>query len=67
MTEVFEDAAVIDNETIVLAFRNTVRASDGLHERMGLQRLVEIERGQSRYVKAGQPHGANDSHTEGML
>ena len=44
-----------------------VRASDGLHQRVRLHRLVDVERGQTFHIEARQPHGADDRDAERML
>ena len=67
LTQVLENAAVIDDQAVVLALVHAVRAGNGLHERVRLERLVEIERTQGRHVEPRQPHGANDGDAEGML
>ncbi len=65
--QVLEDADVVDDEAVVLVLVYSVGPGDGLHQRMGLQRLVEVERGQARHVEASQPHGADDGDAEGVL
>ena len=64
LAEGFHDADIIDNQTVTLAFVHTVGTGDGLHERMRLQGLVEIQAGQALHVKAGEPHGADEYHPE---
>ena len=44
LTQVLENAAVIDDQAIVLALIHAVRAGNGLHERVRLERFVEIKR-----------------------
>ncbi len=63
----FENAAIVNDQAVVLAFIDAVGAGDGLHQGVRLERLVEVERGQARNVKAGQPHGADNGYAEGVL
>ena len=46
---------------------DAVGAGDGLHQVVGLHRLVDVERRQALHVEAGQPHGADDGDAERML
>ena len=62
-----QHAVVIDDQAEILAGINPVRPRDGLHQRVCLHRLVDVERGQALHVEAGQPHGADDRHAERML
>ncbi len=64
--EVLQDAAIVDDETVVLSLMNAVRPSDGLHQRMRLKRFVEIERGKALHVEPGEPHSTNDGDAEWM-
>jgi hypothetical protein len=54
-------------DAAVLARKHAVGARDRLHQVVGLHRLVDVERCQAFHVEAGQPHGAHDGDTEGML
>ena len=67
LAQVLEDAAVVHDQTVVLALVHPVGAGDGLHQRMGLEGLVEIEGGEARHVEAGEPHGADHGDAEGVL
>ena len=65
--QALEDAAVVDDQAVVLALVDPVGAGDALHQRVGLERLVEVEGGEARHVEAGQPHGAHDGDAERVL
>ena len=67
LAQVLEDAAVVDDEAVVLALVHAVGARDGLHERMRLERLVQVERGEGRHVEPGEPHRAHDRDAERVL
>ena len=51
---------------LLVAGINAVGAGDGLHERVGFHRLVDVERRETLHVESGQPHGADDGHPERM-
>ena len=62
-----QHAVVIDDQAEILAGIDPVRPRDGLHQRVRLHRLVDVERGQAFHVEARQPHGADDRDAERML
>ena len=41
-----------------------VGARDGLHQGMRFERLIEVNRGQARHIKAGHPHRADNGDAE---
>jgi hypothetical protein len=51
---------IIHDQAVVLVPRHSVRARDGLHQRVIAHRLVEIDRRAGRHVEAGDPHGAQE-------
>ena len=51
----------------VFAGIDAVGAGDGLHEGVGLHRLVNVEGLQALDIEAGQPHGADDGDAERMV
>ena len=67
LAQALEHAVVVDDDAAVLAGKDTVGAGDGLHQVVGLHRLVDVERRQALHVEAGQPHRADDRDAEGML
>ena len=46
------------------ALVHPVGAGDGLHQRVGFERLVEVAGGEARHMEAGQPPGVDDGDTE---
>ena len=62
-----QHAVVIDDQAEILAGIDAVRPRDGLHQRVRLHRLVDVERGKALHVEARQPHGADDRDAERML
>ena len=55
---------IIDDETVALAGSNTVCPGDCLHQRMRLQRLIQIQTRQRLNIETGQPHRTNENNTE---
>ena len=66
-SEVLEHADVVDDHARALARRATVRSRDGLHERVVLHRLVEIDGAAGRHVEAGDPHGADEHEPQRVV
>ena len=64
LSQRFDDADIVHDQTVALALRDAIGAGDGLHERVRLERLVQIETGKTLDVKAGQPHGADEHDAE---
>ena len=64
LAQALEHAVVVHDHAEVLARIHAVGAGDGLHQGVGLHRLVDVERGQALHVEAGQPHGADDGDAE---
>ena len=62
-----QHAVVIDDQAEILAGIDPVRPRDGLHQRVRLHRLVDVQRGEALHVEAGQPHRADDRHAEWMI
>ena len=62
-----EDAAVVQDQAVGLAFVDAVGSGDGLHQGVRLQGLVEVERRQARHVESGQPHRADDGDAERVI
>ena len=58
------DTNIVHDQAIALALRNTVCTSDGLHQGMGFQRLIQIQTGQTLHIEACQPHGTDEHHPE---
>ena len=67
LAQALEHAVVVHDQAEVLAGINAVGARDGLHQRVRLHRLVDVERREALHVEAGQPHGADDGDAERML
>ena len=67
LAQALQHAVVVDDQAEILAWIDTVRPGDGLHQRVGLHRLVDVERREALHVEAGQPHGADDGDAERML
>ena len=67
LAQALEHAVVVDDHAEILAGIDAVGARDGLHQRVRLHRLVDVERRQALHVEAGQPHGADDGDAERML
>ena len=67
LAQIFEDAAVIYNQAVVLAFVDAVGAGDGLQEGVGFKRFIEVESGEAGHVETRQPHGADDGNAEGVV
>ena len=65
--EALQHAVVVDDQAEVLARIHPVRARYGLHQRVRLHRLVDVERRQTFHVEAGQPHRADDCDAERVL
>ena len=65
--QALEHPVVIDNHAAVFARIDAVGAGDGLHQRVGLHRFVDVQRLQALHVEARQPHGAYDGDAERML
>ena len=64
LTERFYDADIIDNQAVALSLIHAVGTGDGLHQRVRLQRLVQIEAGKALHIKTGEPHGADEHNPE---
>ena len=62
--QALQHAVVVDDEPEVLAWVDAVGPRDGLHERVCLHGLVDVERGEALHVEASQPHGAHDGDAE---
>ena len=67
LAQALEHAVVVDDQAEVLARVAPVGAGDGLHQGMGLHRLVDIKSRQALHVETGQPHGADDGDTKRMF
>ena len=65
--QALEHAVVVHDDAAVLAGIDAVGAGDGLHQGVGLHRLVDVERAKALDIEAGQPHGADDGDAERML
>src|SRR6476620_6394412 len=65
--KVLEDADVVDYDTSALAGGATIGPSDGLHQRVVLHRLVQIDRATCRHIKAGDPHGADEHEPQRVV
>ena len=59
-----DDAHIINDEAVALALGNAVCPGDGLHQRMCLEGLVQVQARKALYVKAGEPHGADKHHPQ---
>ena len=59
-----DNTYIIDDETVALAGSNTVCPGDCLHQRMRLQRLIQIQTRQRLNIETGQPHRADKHNTE---
>ena len=59
-----EHVGVVHDHAAVLAGEHAIRSGDGLHERVIPHRLVQIHRGTTRRVEAGQPHGADEHNPQ---
>ena len=58
------DTDIIHNQSLVLAFIDTVDTGNGLNKCVLLNGLVNIDCVKARHVKAGEPHIDNDSDFE---
>ena len=67
LAQALQHAVVVDDQAEILAGIDAVGPRDGLHQGVGLHRLVDVERRQALHVEAGQPHGADDGDAERML
>jgi hypothetical protein len=67
LAQALEHAVVVDDQAVFLAAAHAVDAGDGLHQRMALHGLVQVERGQAFHVEAGQPHRADDGDAKGVI
>ena len=55
---------IVYDEAVALAGSNTVCPGDCLHQRMRLQRLIQIQTRQRLNIETSQPHRANEHNTE---
>jgi len=62
-----EHTVVVDDDPAVLAGIDTVGAGDGLHQGVGLHRLIDVQGREALDVEAGEPHGTHDGDAERVL
>ena len=62
-----DNADIVHNQPVAFPFRHAICARDGLHQGVGLQRLVQIQAGQALDIKARQPHGAHEYHSQRIV
>ena len=58
------DSDIIDYQPVALSGSHPVRSRNGLHQSMGLQRLIQVQAGKSLHIEAGQPHCADKHNSE---
>src|SRR5262249_21239008 len=65
--QALEHTVVVHDHTAVLARIDTVGTGNGLHKRVRLHRLIDVESREALHVEAGEPHGADNGNAERVL
>jgi hypothetical protein len=55
---------LVDHQAEILAWVDSVRPGDGLHQRVRLHGIVDVERGEALHIEASKPHSAHHGDTE---
>src|SRR5947208_10460347 len=65
--KVAKNSDVINNQPVLLFSPDAICPSDGLHQRVVLHRLVEVDGGTRRHIETRNPHSAHEHNSERIV
>ena len=66
-SQCFDNADVINNQSVALTFGNAVCTCNCLHEGVGFQRFIKVQAAQTLHIKSGKPHGTDKDNSKRIL